>query len=309
MILTVTPNTTVDQTLILPAFEFNRTIRATSVTYSMGGKPTDASFILGTLGIPSYAIGLAAGAMGEKVKTLLNGRGVITDFIPVGGETRLNTILAYPGGQTTITTNTLEVTPEHIDLLKNLYADLLPRASVVVMGGTLPVGVDPSLYADLIALARARSLPVIFDADQPNLGAGLAARPTIIKPNQFELERLTGEPIPDMAAAYQAGRRILAEYGTIPVITLAEQGGLAVLPGDRAYFIPPLPIDVVSAGGAGDGVLAGMAASFARRQPLEDGLRLGFACAAAVCLLPGTADCRPEDVERFLPLIDLRPYP
>jgi len=38
-------------------------------------------------------------------------------------------------------------------------------------------------------------------------------------------------------------------------------------------------------------------------------LKLGFAAAAAVCLQPGTADCRKADVEQFIPQIELMPYP
>lgn len=307
MILTVTPNTTLDQTLMIPAFEFNRTIRATSVTYGMGGKPACASYVLGTYGIPSYAIGFAAGSMGEKMKGMLNARGVTTEFIGVGGETRLNTLIAYPNGMTTITTNTLEVTLDHQAQLKDLLRELLGDASVVVLGGTLPSQVDPSFYTDLITMIRARHVPVIFDADEPNLSAGLQARPTYIKPNQFELERLVGTPIPDIAAAYAAGRQIVEQYGTIPIITMGDQGGLAVLP-DKAYFIPPLKIEVVSPGGAGDAVLAGIAASVNQQKPLEEGLRLGFAFAAAVCLMPGTADYRPEDVAAFYPQVALQPY-
>ncbi len=315
MILTVTANTTIDQTLMISAFEFNRTIRASSSTFSMGGKPTDASYILGALGITSHAIGFAAGALGEKVTSMLAARGVTTDFIPVDGETRLNTVIIYERGaddtargMTTITTNTLEVSTGHVHQLMNLYKSLLERVSVIVLGGTLPRGLTPSFYTDLIGLANARGVTTIFDADQPNLSAGLAARPTYIKPNQFELERLVGALIPDFEAAYHAGKQIVEASGTQPIITLGELGAVAVLT-DRAYLIPPLPIQVVSAGGAGDGVLAGIAASLEQGKSIEDGLRLGFACAAAVCLLPGTADCRPEDVARFVPQIELRPYP
>ena len=101
----------------------------------------------------------------------------------------------------------------------------------------------------------------------------------------------------DMATAYSAGKHILETYGTSPIMTFGGEGALAVLPG-RAYRIPPLKIDVVSAAGAGDAVLAGLAASIERGQPIEDGLCLGMAAAAAVCLMPGTAECRKEDAER-----------
>ncbi|MCZ7543052.1 MAG: PfkB family carbohydrate kinase [Anaerolineae bacterium] len=71
--------------------------------------------------------------------------------------------------------------------------------------------------------------------------------------------------------------------------------------------MPPVPVEVVNPAGAGDAVLAGMAAALAQGKPFEEGLRLAFAAAAAVCLTPGTADCRREDVERLLPQVQLIP--
>lgn len=310
MILTVTANTTFDQTLFVPYLALNRTIRASRTVQSMGGKPTDASWILGRLGIPSLALGFAAGDYGKKIRSMLHSRGVVTDFIEVGGESRLNTVIVVEdgSGQITITTNTLEIAPEHLIELRRRYEMALDRASVVVLGGTLPQGTQPAMYTELIGIARQRNIPVIFDADEPNLSAGLQSRPTYIKPNQHELEALTGHPIPDVQAAYAAGRQLLETYGTCPIITMGVEGGLVVLP-DRAYFIPSIRVEVASASGAGDAILAGLAASIDRQQPVEEGLRLGFATATAVVLMPGTADCRPEDVERFLPQIKLIPYP
>jgi 1-phosphofructokinase family hexose kinase len=315
MILTVTANTTIDQTLFIPAWEINRTIRSTRSVQSMGGKPTDASWILGEIGITSHAIGFAAGAFGIKVERMLHSRNVTTEFVEANGETRINTVIVYEKGgenngrgQTTVTTNTLEVTDAQIAQLRALFDSWLDKASVVVIGGTLPKGMGVEHYTDFVRMARAKNVPVIFDADEPNLSAGLAGRPTFIKPNHHELEALTGEPVHDLASAYRGGRYVLKKFGSIPVITLGKDGGLVVLP-ERAYRIPPLPIQVVSASGAGDGVLAGLAASFERGQPIEEGLRLGFACAAAVCLMEGTADCRREDVERFLPMVELIAYP
>lgn len=309
MIVTVTANTTLDHNVIVPALEPNKTIRAVSSVYSMGGKPTDASFILGTLGTPSLALGFAAGLVGQKVEALLQARGVQTDFIQVGGETRINIVMAGRDdhSHTTITTSTLEIAPEHLDALRLRYQSALDGASCVVMGGTLPKAMQPAFYAEYIRLAQERNVPVIFDASEPNLSAGLAARPTFIKPNQDELSALVGSPVHTLEEAYHAGRSIFDQYGTCPIITLGSEGGLAVLP-EKAYRIPPLKIEVVSAGGAGDAVLAGLASSLDKDQPIEEGLRLGFAAAAAVCLMPGTADCRPEDVARLLPQVELVPY-
>ncbi len=82
----------------------------------------------------------------------------------------------------------------------------------------------------------------------------------------------------------------MQRYGVYPVISLGSEGGLAVLPG-RAYRIPPIDVPVVNATGAGDAMVAGLAASVYRGQPIEDGLRLGFAAATNVVTTPQTAEC------------------
>ncbi len=309
MIVSVTLNTTLDQVLFVPSFGLNTTIRASRSVQGLGGKPTDASWILGELGIPSLALGFAAGAIGGKVETLLRQRGVTVDFIEVLGDTRINTLIVVEdgSGQTTLTTSTLEVCPEHIDALRGRFRAALDTATCVVLGGTVPKGCDPSLYVEFITLARERGIPTVFDADEPSLSIGLAARPTVIKPNQDELSRLMKRPIQTLDEAYAAGREIIDRSGTIPIITLGADGALAVLP-DRAYFIPALKVEVVSTAGCGDGVLAGLTAALADGKSLETGIRLGVAAATAVLLQPGTADCRKADIERFLPLVELREF-
>lgn len=309
MIVTLTPNTTLDQTVLIPAFQLNKTIRATRSLYGMAGKPTDAAWILAELGISSHALGFAAGAIGQKIEMMLHARNITTDFVQVEGESRLNMVIVCEdgSGQSTITTSSLDVKPEPIQTLLARFEAALNDASCVVMGGSLPDGVQPDFYADAIRRARSRHLPVIFDAAEPNLSAGLAAKPSFIKPNQDELSSLVGWPVTDMATAYAAGKHILDTYGTAAIMTFGGEGAMAVLPG-RAYHIPSLKIDVVSAAGAGDAVLAGLAASIERGQPIEDGLRLGMAAAAAVCLMPGTAECQRADVEAFLAQVELIPY-
>ncbi|MCY4062242.1 MAG: 1-phosphofructokinase family hexose kinase [Chloroflexi bacterium] len=310
MIVSLTPNTTLDLTVFVPELLTNTTIRATRSYHSMGGKPTDAAWILGRMGVGSLALGLAAGAVGEKVKRMLEEFGVTTDFIEVGGETRINTVIIdeSTGEHTTITTASMIVEPAHLAALREHYEAALPSASVVITGGSLPPGMTPAFYADAIELARAHDVPVIFDAAEPNLSAGLAARPSFIKPNEHELSALVGRKLETDAELYEAGCKILERYGTQVVVTRGKDGALAILNG-RSYRIPPIAVEVSSPAGAGDAVLAGLAHALHHNTPLEKGLRLGIAAATAVCLQPGTAAYDVADMERFLPQVELIPYP
>jgi 1-phosphofructokinase family hexose kinase len=310
MIVSLTPNTTLDLTVFVPELATNTTIRASRTYHSMGGKPTDAAWILGRMGVGSLALGLAAGAVGKKVRSMLEELGVMTDFIEVGGETRINTVIMdeSSGEHTTITTASMCVAPADIEALRERYIGALPSASVVITGGSLPPGMSPSFYADAIELARAQDVPVIFDAAEPNLGVGLAARPTFIKPNEHELSALMERKLQTDAELYEAGREILEQYGTQVVITRGKDGALALLQ-DRSYRIPPIAVEVSSPAGAGDAVLAGLAHAVHHDRPLEEGLRLGIAAATAVCLHPGTAAYDGADMERFLPQVEMIPYP
>jgi 1-phosphofructokinase family hexose kinase len=310
MIVTLTPNTTIDYNIFIPSFRNFSTMRAVSSKQSTGGKPVDASMILGEMGIPSLALGIAGGETGKLVEKLLHSKGATVDFIWADQDTRRNVVIVAEDGSAdfTITTTSMDITPGQVADLRARYIAALDEASCVVMGGTLPRGMEPEFYTDAISQARARDIPVIFDASEPFLSGGLAGRPSYAKPNRDELSALIGKPVKTIQDAYQAGRDIIAKYGTCPIISLGSEGGLAVLP-QTAYRIPPLHVDVVSAAGAGDGVLAGLAASVHQGGSIEDGLRLAFACATAVLLQPGTAECNREDIDRFRQQVELIPYP
>ena len=310
MIVTVTANTTLDQVMFIPSFQPGKTIRATQTVHSLGGKPTDASWILGCHGVPSTALGFAAGAIGGKITGMLESVGVTVDFVQVTGESRMAIALVTEddGAQTTITPNTLEVEPHHITELRDKFEALLPQATVVVTGGSLPNGVDSSYYTDFIALAKSYDVPVVLDAKPDNLLAGLPSGPDYIKPNHEEMAGFVGYLIETPEDAYKAGRKVFDEYGTASVISMGSGGAVAVLP-DRAYRIPPIEIEVLSAVGAGDAVLAGIAYALHHNEPIEEGLRLGIGTATAVCLHPGTAMFHMEDAERFIPQVELIPFP
>jgi 1-phosphofructokinase family hexose kinase len=227
----------------------------------------------------------------------------------VEGETRTNIVVISEQrkGQSTLISDGLLVRKKDMVAFKKQYAAALKKADCVLIGGTLPKGIEAAFYTSLVQQARKAGLPVVFDASGPGLKAGLAGQPTVAKPNLDEISELVGGPVTTIKQAYEHGRRLQKRYGTALIITLGGDGALAVLD-DRSYHIPTLKINAVSTAGAGDAVLAGLAAALATGQPMEEGLRLGFAAAAAVCLTPATADCRRKDVERLLPEVKLIPY-
>src|SRR5258708_38616493 len=176
MIVTITANTTIDQTVFVPSFKKNTTMRARLTVQSMGGKPTDASWILGELGIRSLALGFAAGPTGALVERLLCDKGVETDFVAAEGDSRRNIVIIdrATDTHTTVTSASLRVNESHVDALRERYSRALEGASCVIMGGSLPAPLQPDFYTEFIRRAVERKVPVVFDSSEPNLTAGLA---------------------------------------------------------------------------------------------------------------------------------------
>jgi 1-phosphofructokinase len=307
MIITLTPNTGIDHTLQLSSFQLNSTIRAVDSAWGMGGKATDVSWILGRLGIPNRALGFAAGQNGLRMEKMLQERGVETNFVWVEGESRLNTVIVVAGrGQSTITTSSLQVSPEHLSQFTVCYQKALEGASCVVMGGSLPNGVPLEFYSEAITQAHIQGVPVIFDSSGPSLLAGMKSRPDLIKPNLAELKDLLGEVPTSQQEAQQAVRKLHEKFGANVILTLGAEGAIAVFE-KGSYFIHPLSLRVLSSAGAGDGVLAGMALAYERGKPLEYGLQHGFALAGAVLQTLATADFLMEDYQELLPQIRIEP--
>jgi 1-phosphofructokinase family hexose kinase len=308
MIITLTPNTGIDHTIQVSSFELNRTIRAIDSAWGMGGKATDVSWILGRLDIPSRALGFAGGMNGQRMETMLRERGVETDFVWVEGETRLNTILVVSGeGQSTLTSSSLHVSPDHLSQMMGRYENALAQADCVVIGGSLPKGVPVEFYSRVIEQAHAHKVPVIFDSSGPSLVAGVKSRPKLIKPNRAELEDLLGFAPELKQDVVNAAMKLKEQFGTDVIATLGDEGAIAIFE-QGSFFVRPLSVPVVSAAGAGDGVLAGMALAYSRGESPISGLRYGFALAGAVLQTLATADFRIEDYEALLPQICILPF-
>jgi 1-phosphofructokinase len=309
MIITVTLNTSIDRTMIIPHFRWGETIRSLEAAVGMGGKGADASWILGELGIETQAMGFAAGPTGQQMEEMLQQRGVQTDFTWVEGDSRTNIIIIDHDGQqqSTITADSLEISPEHIQQLQDKYEESLSRAKSVIIGGSLPPGIPAEIYPEMIQAARKLGIPVVFDSSGATLRTGLTGNPSLIKPNLDELQTLVGKKLETIDQIYNAAREIQVQYGCIVIATFGVNGALA-LTDDSTLFIEPPTVNVRSSAGAGDAILAGAAHALAENLPLEEGLRLGFAAAASVLSTLATADCIRDDVDSFLEEVQIREY-
>lgn len=165
------------------------------------------------------------------------------------------------------------LTPLEQDPLPALVTQELARADLLVLSdyakGTL---VDP---AGLIATARRLGKPVLVDPKGRDFTHYQGA--TLLTPNRAELETIVG-PCPDEMTLMQRAEQLRARLElTALLVTLGERGMLLLRPGSEALHLPTRAREVFDVTGAGDTVIATLAAA------LGAGVALAEACALANC--------------------------
>lgn len=303
MILTVTPNPSVDRTVSLTGpLERGGVLRAASVTAQAGGKGVNISRAAVAAGVPSVAV-LPAAEDDPFVLELLSG-GVDCRPVPPAGPVRVNLTLTEPDGTTTkVNAPGAKATPA---LLGALAATVRRRASAadwVVLAGSLPPGTPEDWYADLVARLRGGVAGVAVDTSDAPLTALVAglpgSAPGLLKPNGHELASVTGddpdllEADPEAAAAAAAG---LVERGVGAVLVTLGGHGAVLVSGEGAWHATPPPTTVVSTVGAGDSSLFGYLLGDVRGLSPARRLALAVAYGSAAAALPGTTVPGPDQV-------------
>lgn len=307
MIITLTINPAVDQTLWVDNFRPGHVNRPVEAHLDPAGKGINVSRMVHRLGRPTIALGFLAGDIGHLMQTALDAERVQNHFVPVAGQTRINVTIV---DRTNDTATSLygpgpRVTPEELEELDEMVECWFKAGRVLVLAGSLLPGVPEDLYARYIERAHACGVKTILDADGPSLRQGITAKPFLIKPNQSEAEHLLGRSLSSLEEVAR-GAMELSERGIAAVvISLGAAGAVCAYEGLIWHVLPP-GIRRQSTVGSGDSLVAGVAVELADDGGLVAGLRLGTAAGAATALSAGTSLGTPEDVKRLLPEVQIK---
>src|SRR5579884_2957025 len=256
MIITVTLNPALDKTLQVPNFAPGRRHRTVEQVTMPGGKGVNVARAIKRLGQPVIATGLAGGATGTRIVEALNDDSILNDFVRIREESRTNTAVLDPttGLQTEINERGPAVTEQELDLFHDKLMYLAKGASVCLFAGSLPRGVDPSVYADLIREVRRLGVTTILDTEGEPLRLGVRAEPQVVSPNELEAEELVGHEFNDSDDRARAVAEI-ARLGAAEAIMTVPDGCYAqVLEGGSPmlYRVSVEPLDARSPIGSGD---------------------------------------------------------
>jgi len=307
MIFTVTLNPAVDREMTVDTISFDTVLRALDWQVDCGGKGFNVARMLKSLGLSSMALGFAAGKSGEMLADKLQSLGIETDFIWVEGETRTNvSIVSAENGQyVKVNEPGPTITETDLGLLAKKIGDRVEAGDWWVLAGSLPPGVPPTYYSELITIIQSAGAKVFLDTSDEALRQNCAARPLLVKPNDEEAHELTGLPVGTKEEIAAVGTAISAMGPANVIISLGKKGAVLVNDG-KAWLAASPKILAANPIGAGDSMVAGVVWGLSQGDSMQDALCKGIACGAATAGQKGTSVGSLEQVNQLLAEVQLQ---
>ena len=297
MIVTLTPNPSIDRAMTIDALHRGEVHRATSSRVDPGGKGVNVSRALAAQHSDTVAVLPSGGPEGHLMDELLDEARVPRRSVPVAGALRMNISVLEPDGTTTkLNEPGPQLSDVEVDALLQEALDAACTATWVVGCGSLPPGAPTDLYAQLVTRVRERGVKVAVDSSGAPMAAAVAARPSLIKPNHEELAELVGRELPTLGDVLAAARDLVADGIEVVAVSLGGDGAVLVTADEvvhaRATISAPL-----STVGAGDCMLAGLLHGLSSGLAPADALAGAVAWGAAAVTLPGSRVPTPADLE------------
>ncbi|MFI1442320.1 1-phosphofructokinase [Streptomyces fructofermentans] len=294
MILTVTPNPSLDRTYEVPALDRGEVIRATGERMDPGGKGVNVSRAVAAAGRRTVAVLPLGGAPGALVADLLDAQGIEVAPVAVAGATRSNIALAEADGVLTkINAPGPELTAAEQESLLEAVRVRSADADWIACCGSLPRGLAPTWYAELVARSHRAGARIALDTSGPALLAALREGPDVVKPNAEELAGAVGRPLATVGDAVKAAEELRGLGARAVLASLGADGQLLVSEGG-VWFASARVGVVRSNVGAGDASLAGFLVAGGEG---PGALASAVAHGAAAVQLPGSVMPRPADLD------------
>ncbi|HEY1984436.1 MAG TPA: D-glycero-beta-D-manno-heptose-7-phosphate kinase [Terracidiphilus sp.] len=175
---------------------------------------------------------------------------------------------------------------EHDALLRQAL-QLVNKADAVILSDYAKGTLSLALCQSVIGAARERGIPVLVDPKNKNFAKYAGA--TTICPNLAELSLATGIDPSQFDELIAAGKQLLIEARIqFLTVTMSEKGILLLFP-DSSFHSPARAREVFDVSGAGDTVIATMAACLAGGLAAESAADLSNIAAGIAVSKAGTA--------------------
>ena len=307
VIVTVTMNPAIDKTVEVEKLVCKGLNRIRNVVYDAGGKGVNVSKTICELGGQSIATGFLGGNSGQIIDNVLKDYGITSDFVWVTGETRTNTkVVEEDGSLTELNEPGTIVCDEDVQNLKAKLLEYANEKTMFVFSGSIPSGVSKDIYREFICLVKEKGACAILDADGEVFRNSLGANPSVIKPNQVELEGYLGlKEQSDINELVVAAKGIQKQGVENIMVSMGAEGALFLM-GDYEVLCEGLSVNVSSTVGAGDAMVAAYAYAWDTKLSKEETVKLCMATSAGAVTTTGTKPPSKELVEQLMTQVKIK---
>ncbi|WP_304412522.1 hexose kinase [Nocardia sp. BMG111209] len=305
----MTMNPAYDTTYRVERLERGVQQRVLSVQQRIGGKGINVSRVLNQIGKYSRATGFADHMFAAAAELELP-----VDFVHALPWVRRTVVISESadGNATGLSEPGPRLSESHsVDQLRVRVSGLLPDSGGLVVSGSLPGGVSPTVPANLARTAVAAGVPVICDVDGPALRYAAEVPGVVLMPNLDELRRLVGEPVTGPSDIPAAVRPLITAGVRALIATLGADGMVAVTAGGAWSAALPEPL-AGNPTGAGDAAAAAVIAALSTGgEPDWPAILVdAIATSAAAVVIPVAGEIDRSLRERLTPTVivtELRP--
>ncbi len=242
---------------------------------------------IAALGAKVTLLGIAgADEAGESLKRQLSVAGIQHEIIPLQGVPTITKLRVMSRHQQLIRLDFEEKIPSSShSTLMDAYKKHLNHANLVILSdygkGTL------SCSKELIALAKAANIPVFVDPKGQDFSAYQGA--TAITPNFKEFETIVGVCENEQTILHKA-QSFLTTFGIKNLLLTRGERGMTLIRNDaEEIHLPAHAREVYDVTGAGDTVIAVLAAAYAAGETLPKAMKLANLAASLVVAKLGAA--------------------
>lgn len=264
-------NPSVDISYPIPDFKLDDVNRVDGVRKTAGGKGLNVARVIKQMGEGVVTTGVLGGTIGDYIiQELLKDR-IENDFLKINQESRNCIAILHDSKQTEILESGPTLSAEDGTAFLAKFDILLTGVSLVTISGSLPKGLLPGFYRQMVELSHERGIPVVVDTSGEALHQVLLneVKPFAIKPNITELSQLLGI---NVEPSIESLRQALANewfQGIEWIVVSMGWSGAFVKHGHDFYQVTIPKINVVNPVGSGDATVAGFAVAVKHSQPVQ----------------------------------------
>ncbi|MDX9800345.1 MAG: PfkB family carbohydrate kinase [Spirochaetia bacterium] len=285
LLVSMTLNPAIDKTIELEHFRYGEMNRISSSSMTIAGKGYHVALTYQLLGGSAFCLGFSYKHNRIMTEKFFLENSLPNEFCEVNGDLRVNLKMVdnFTGKTTEINDRGFEPGKKDIDAVIELLRKYQSEDSFFVFTGSIPPGVNPEIYRDMISETAGKGKKSALGGEGLPMLKGIEAKPFLLKANLYEIEQTFGVKIKDIKEAAAFCGKINKMGVEIVSITLGEKGAV-ISDSDKMYSASlPMKLNAVYPVGAGTAYMGALCHEINHegKSDIEEMLRCGIAAASA----------------------------